>query len=788
MVARHYEPLRRSLCDLLGECLDEARARRRAIPALDFSDLEEEAIRLLTHQERLREEVRDSYDEILIDELQDTNPRQWELINLIRKPAGFFAVGDVNQSIYGFRLADPQGFRDYRAGLRGPVDELRANYRSRAEVLKAVEQVLGGRPGLENPRHDAQRQFAHADPECVEIYRTPGEEKDFRERREARFLARRIRELVGNAMVEDREGNARAARFSDIAVLLRTMRPLAAYEEAFAEFSIPYALQKGQGFYERQEVRDSINWLKAVADARDDMALVAVLRSPLAGVSDSGLLRLKDAGVPLCDTLDPERLSEPDASRLRRTLTLLDAQRARRHRTPADRLLAEAYDATGYEQGQPPEVRANLDKLPGLVRALAPGAASLEELVGLLEWRRAGREPNAKVAETADAVQVLTMHGAKGLEFPIVVLPALHRGTGNDKSALRIAGESGLGAKWWHPGDPAKTVEDPSFLAAKETTKAREQLETDRLLYVAMTRAEQRLILSWSEGKQITPWPELIQGRLDAVEVSEDAATADLPALAVSVVEPEEMAPFQAMGQYDAAAAVTALAKFARCPQRFWLDELALAPDDPEPDSPLPARGGTDELTAAEFGTQVHDLLADFPVTEPGAEALRLVEVFRQSALGRRLAQAARVEREFDFLYEEQGLMLRGRIDLWFEDAEGRWLVDYKTDNVTPEEARERAREYELQMLIYAGALERLDGKRPDRALLTFLRPQTEVEVAIRDAEPLRRLIAEFQQAQERVDFPLVEGEQCGRCPHRGGACPSGRILSAPPFSSAPLP
>jgi RecB family exonuclease len=184
----------------------------------------------------------------------------------------------------------------------------------------------------------------------------------------------------------------------------------------------------------------------------------------------------------------------------------------------------------------------------------------------------------------------------------------------------------------------------------------------------------------------------------------------------------------------------------------------------------------------------VHDLLADFPVTEPGAEALRLVEVFRQSALGRQLAQATRVEREFDFLYEEQGLMLRGRIDLWFEDAEGRWLVDYKTDSVTPEEAGERAREYELQMLIYAGALERLDGKRPDRALLTFLRPQTDVEVEIRDAEPLRRLIAEFQQAQERVDFPLVEGEQCGRCPHRGGACPSGRILSAPPFSSAPLP
>ncbi len=171
----------------------------------------------------------------------------------------------------------------------------------------------------------------------------------------------------------------------------------------------------------------------------------------------------------------------------------------------------------------------------------------------------------------------------------------------------------------------------------------------------------------------------------------------------------------------------------------------------------------------------MHALLAGAPVEAPDAEAARLAEVFRKSALGKRAAAADRVEREFDFLMEVENVILRGQIDLWFEERGRVVLVDYKTDRVSAAEAPARAASYAPQLRLYALALERLAGRAPEETYLCFLRAGVTVAVDARPSlfESAESVVREFREAQERMQFPLREGEHCRRCPHFTRLCPA---------------
>ena len=182
------------------------------------------------------------------------------------------------------------------------------------------------------------------------------------------------------------------------------------------------------------------------------------------------------------------------------------------------------------------------------------------------------------------------------------------------------------------------------------------------------------------------------------------------------------------------------------------------------------------DLPAGELGSQVHALLAGSEMASPDPQAVRLAQVFRESALGKRVARAARAEREFDFLMAVEGLVIRGQVDLWFDEGGELAIVDYKTDAVTAAEAHQRAQDYELQVRLYALAVERVAGRAPDRAWLHFLRPNTVVEVDLTPSllESPEQMVKEFQEAQERGEFPLSEGERCKRCPFYRDLCPAG--------------
>jgi ATP-dependent exoDNAse (exonuclease V) beta subunit len=357
---------------------------------------------------------------------------------------------------------------------------------------------------------------------------------------------------------------------------------------------------------------------------------------------------------------------------------------------------------------------------------------------------------------------------------------------------------AGLGARWRNPADEGD--KDDAFLhAIREERKQREEEESNRLLYVAMTRAEQHLALTFSgTGKRSENWAKRVSEslnlpltemcdrvidytapdgnawklRLLVTDHAPELLTRD-PAARTSEPASHPIAWLDAppvTEQQDTDATATALVEFARCPRRYYLGHYLGF----EGRSHRNAEPGEDEsLSASELGTQVHDLLAGAEVADPDDEALRLADNFRNSALGQRAAKASRIEHEFDFLMAVEGLVIRGQVDLWFEEGAELVIVDYKTDAVNLAEAHRRAQDYALQLRLYGMAVEQLAGRAADRAFLCFLRPNAVVEIDLAPSllESPSEIVREFQEAQSSLQFPLNEGEHCHRCPFFRDLC-----------------
>jgi ATP-dependent helicase/nuclease subunit A len=783
---------------LLGEALVRFdtlyRSSKRAAAILDFADLEEHALRLLRERSEVRARIQQSFDAVLMDELQDTNPLQWQLIDMVRRTDRFFAVGDINQSIYGFRHADPDVFRAYRLAIEArkqPVDLLNENYRSRKDILDTVARVFAGAAGIERmPLIERGSFTAKAEP-SVEVLVASGEDAAAASALEARWVAQRIRELKGTLFV-GRQNAPRTARFSDIAVLVRTSACIEPLVAAFAEYQVPYLQSKGRTFFAAREVLDLTNWLRVLANPRDEVALAGVLRSPLVGVSDETLARVKMGGQ-LWESLAAlaGTAAEFDAGDLERLLDArarIETARVLMSDVSPDLLAARALDESGYLDGIDSRARANIEKFLGLIRDLVAAApATIAQLVDKLDVLREEQpEPEAPPAEAADAVNVMTVHAAKGLEFPIVFVAALHKGPSTQMPALTYHAASGLGARWRDPSN-GETVPDPAHDAAAAIEKRRGELEADRLLFVAMTRAEEHLVLSFAKTTRMSGWAKQISSTLGV-----DLATFDnTPAVVegVKVLRVDTPPPVSALnlasgltapldldrplpgGQHDSTLTATSVALFAACPRKYflgrylgWKEERSAPIDFAEEVREAP-------VVASVLGEQVHALLAGAAVETPDPEALELASRFRASELGRRAERAEGVEREFDFLLAFDDVILRGQMDLWFEQGGELILVDYKTDR-----HENRAGSYALQLQLYALALKRIRGRLPHRAVLCYLRTGHDVDVPLDEVslEAARTSVRTLSRAQDTLDFPLREGEQCARCGFYRGACPAG--------------
>jgi ATP-dependent helicase/nuclease subunit A len=802
LITAHFAPERRLLLGIIERFDAVYRERKRQAGALDFSDLEEFAVRLLEEHPETRARLQQQFDHILMDEFQDTNGQQARLLQLVRPADRFYAVGDINQSIFGFRHAEPAGFSEYRAAIEGTggrLVELVANFRSRAEILSAVETVVEGEPGIERRGLVAGREFSQPRPVAVELIGVTATDMAAAGRLEAQWVARRILDLAGDAT-----GDAAEFAFEDVAVLVRNTEVIADLTEAFDQAGIPYQVNRGRGFYETREVNDLMHLLRIIANPRDEVSLAVALRSPLVGASDEALLALRVMGQNIGAALmqltpaEAAQFAPEDFARLTRFRDRLREWRLRRDSVSSDRLLLAAIDDCGYRAVSGARGMANIDKFLAQVRAAA--GRSLDDIVEELALVRESnpREADAPPEDSANAVQVMTVHSAKGLEFPVVFVAALHKGIESNPPVVAFSPRIGLGARWRNP--VVREDKDDVFQHAIRDERARREAEeSSRLLYVAMTRAEQHLVLSFAtNGKRLGNWAEVVTRNLgvemeplreetvactapDGKEWRLRVLTTNAAPEIVPRPVPEQSAenvawlPAPAMTeQQDTNATVTALTRFAHCPRSYYLKHyLGFEGRQRDLDSP----GETDGLAAAEFGTQVHQLLAGKPVPQPDPEAVRVAETFRTSALGRRAAQATRMEREFAFLMAVDGLVIRGDVDLWFEEAGEVVIVDYKTDKVTAHEAHRRAQDYALQLRLYALAVEQAAGRAPDRAWLHFLRPNTVVEVDLTPSllDSPEQAVREFQEAQAELRFALHEGEHCKRCPFYKDLCPAGK-------------
>ncbi len=776
--------------------------KRRSL--LDFPDLTLATVKLLK-EDAASTKLR--YKHVLLDENQDTNPVQAELMRLVQKrcQAPLFAVGDLNQSIYAFRNADPTVFAEFRDDVRlsGRVIDLKDNFRSRSEILTAARLLTKSSSGVAEQKLTAGREFAEKSEPSVELLISRGGGVE----QEAGWAARRIAELKESLRLGK---DGRRANWRDFAVLVRSNALLDDFAAGLQWAGIPYAVNAGRSFFTTSEVKDILSLLWALDNPRDEVHLAAVLRSPLVGIDDATLLALKINGSDLFAAVKhpPQGLPAAETAKLHRFREQFSGWRRRRESMPLNVLITDAAAHTGSDawlltQDGGLQRSANVQKLAGLAGRAKDSSGSFRKAVHRLDAMAnssAGEGEATLPEDSTDAVRLMTVHAAKGLEFPVVVLGSVQNPGLNRTDSVLYSSQAGIGVSWSDMEKDEGKGDPPYELLHPDAHQGRKD-EDARLFYVGMTRAEDHLVMSagFKDVVRMGGWATLIKKNLkfDPKTAKEGIGFAERDGLRVRT-EVHDDAPEQphgtpgqigemqpqlvergagTLGQADSEASVTGVSQFAACPRRYYLSRyLGLERSAEDPSSTVDD-AELAEPSAMELGREAHELLAGTLAPEKASEqARRLAQTFENHELGARVGQAARVEREREIIFPVGSTprLLRGIIDLHFEDTQGSVLVDYKTDRVSDAEAPAKAEEYALQMRLYALALE-MEGSKPERAVLFFLRLGRAIEVSL-DTQSLTdavRQVEELFLAQEAQEFPLKIAGHCRRCPHYQGLCPA---------------
>ena len=493
---------------------------------LDFSGVLERAVKLLKDldefaESRLRLEAR--YRHVLVDEFQDTSRAQWDLVlQLVRSwGEGFgaaddairpsiFIVGDRKQSIYGFRDADVSVVDEAAAFIEGlrpesqPRQAITVSFRAAPEILSFVNDVFEAiARESTSTRRDAFR-YDDRDrfpaPVAPASNRAVGFIAAESAKANAELVGDEIVRLLSRAVVRDRTtGVAREAQPADIAILFRSRDSHRDFESALERRGVSTYVYKGLGFFDADEIQDAVAVLRYLVDPLSDLRAAALLRSRVVRLSDAAIAALgRDLASVLIraeapqavDALGGEDRRVLDQARraIGRWLSWVDRLAPSEILDRVMRESAYAYEIRGTRSRQ---ARENLKKLRAMIRrAQNRGYQTLARIADHLERLAVGDESNAAI-DASDAVSLMTVHAAKGLEFPIVFVVNMGRGTGGVRPPIRVsAGVDGA-------AEASVSIADYQSEADEEAS-AREREETKRLLYVALTRARDRLYLSAS--------------------------------------------------------------------------------------------------------------------------------------------------------------------------------------------------------------------------------------------------------------------------------------------------
>jgi len=817
---------------------------------LDFNDLEHFTLEILEHP-GVREEYQARYAYLFVDEYQDSNLVQESIINAIKRDDNLFLVGDVKQSIYRFRLADPTLFLDkqltYQSidSARDRRIDLKTNYRSRAEILHGVNYLFRNimspdlgeiaydefaelKPGIESP----DMEDSHLELYMIEKKgEVPAEDEDELPpdhiQVEAEWVGNRIEKLLGQEIWDTKNQCYRLPEYRDIVILLRATRRWAPiFAETLMSRGIPVYADTGTGYFTSVEVGVFLNLLRLIDNRCQDIPLLSVMRSPLAGFSldDMIAIRIEDRELPFYQALELYICNHDDelSVRLRSFSQRLADWKEESRWMPVDEFLWKLLIDTDYYYyaGAMPggeQRQANL-------RILVDRARQFEDtsLRGLFQFLRfverlqsgSGDLGMAKIlGENDNVVRIMSIHKSKGLEFPVVIMAGVGQqfNLADSKEAMLFHRDLGLGPRYINP--ETRTITDTVARAILRRKIRMESLSEEmRILYVAMTRAETRLIIfgtcadlpkrcrKWCQ----TPGPlTLAQGRhgldwlghfiirhpdgqilrdmaevADSLELQEDSSRwlvrvldNQVP-LAIGEGDLDNRQQFKMMLKGETALPNSPEADIIKA-RLDWQYPYRAAEEIPSKMSvtqitrlqqetgeiggwSLPALKRKPafledqrNLSAAEKGSVLHMVMQHIDVRSAldlasiesaiaemvyreiirPEEALlaepEKIQSFFQSPLGQRVMKSSGYyrERPFNMLLPAkdalpdggdngESLIVQGVIDLYFEEADGLVLVDYKTNYIAPaggDEAHSRESviaRYRPQIILYRQALE----------------------------------------------------------------------------------
>lgn len=777
---------------------------------ISFSGLLFLARELLMENHDVRQELKKRFRAVLVDEFQDTDPIQYDMVLLLSEtpdsraknlaelelePGKLFIVGDPKQSIYTFRRADIEAYEAVLSRIfthRGIQLELSTNFRSHSEIIDfinyscngddrpggLIRRIPGFQPEYRPIRPYRKKSLENQKVELVMVD-NPGSKLKADDAREgeAEAIVRWIRSSVGKDTIKTETGEDRLLRYSDIALLLRSLNPARTYLEVFKANRIPYVIEGEKYFYSTQEVLDFYNLVRSIADPHDRIALVGVLRSPLGGLSDPEIFTLAergfinyshpvDSGFPRADLVNALYSSLRCLHEMAGHLPLPDL---------LDRIFSETYIREICAAGLQGEQKlANLDKIRSQAVSVsrAGGEASgigLGDFVRQIEkyHRELEEEGESPLAdETVDAVRILSVHKAKGLEFPIVIISDLHRQDprGRESPVLlidRMGKQVGLNLR---------NVKSLSAVELMEKEENRRAEEENRVLYVAMTRARERLIMTGSIQSQEHTYVQKIERALGLEFSDLEPGIVHLPGNAffhyrVAAHDPSRYRPrVRTRTPRANVRDVDTIARFWEKQEELWKhvwnSPRFLTPTGEESLSEpfVPEAGWGEEGTAitsssglpAQVGMVCHrvmeewDFLRESEVSDrlnraiersikatlaggnsdPGLarEVKKILGGFFKSEIFQELCRSEIIGREIPFTIPWDGNIMEGVIDLVYRKNGGVVVADYKTDRVEESKLKKHAEQYKLQRDVYLEAVRRGLGIKDPEFKLIFLR------------------------------------------------------------------
>lgn len=794
----HAQPVTAAFIRVLKEINASYTQAKDRANALDFDDVILTARKLFA-QPQVNQALSRRFRAILVDEYQDTNTLQKELIDLIRPVGSLTVVGDPKQSIYRFRGAEVEVFAQTAAEIQergGKVIDLTENYRSRGEIIAFCNDFFAsllpcsspygvGYDQIEAKRSNDVKPRIELLTAIVDKKTSVGETRS----QEAKALAYRIQEMVARQERLVEGETTRPVTYQDIAMLFRSTTDLDIYQSALKELGIPTVNLARSDFFPRQEITDLLACLRVVANPEDEASLAHALHSPLFGLGDPELFRLKQDYGSLAKALFAD-LTGAEVAQFAVGFTQARKLFAQfvpiAHRIGPSYFVEQILSQTGYQDqvlaykgGE--QAYANLTKFQEFTEELErAGLVELGEFLSYVDEavQSAARQEEAPlVSEEEDAVKLLTIHGAKGLEFKVVFLvdgdrKLEHAGF---PPVVRFDVQDGFGLKFFLEG---QSISTGKYTAIANRAQEADYEEAKRVFYVGVTRAEDYLILSGIRGKDRTEEMALVnQGKswldwleylaansseicrrdiLEYLAAAETQAEAQAQCTSTQVVSTDEVAstrePPAISGQAESPAAAIAvdwgreilsvgvsdLLLLNSCPRQFYYQRILGVPQRPEvfgakAEKRSPAVRRTDPILRGNLahlacsrlygGEDLYAVLTGCAVEfglDPQKESELLVEVqrlltnYRDSRLFNRISGAQRIFSEEPFVYELANLRISGTIDKLALYQDGRaLLVDYKTSRISADEVSARAVHYRLQLQLYALAMQAQFGVEP---------------------------------------------------------------------------